>query len=135
MHAYERSARKTASEATPYGCRKKSARGRPAPLIVFRLFFTMIGRDRMQALAAVNGPPPNTASDNGARRNSGLSQRRRQATGGRSDSLVRLGQSRLSQDREVPIASRAKATPSREHTNERDTQRRGIAIAAPPDQS
>src|SRR5262245_23043943 len=63
MHAYERSARKTASEATPYGCRKKSARGRPAPLIVFRLFFTMIGRDRMQpkavqGLPAVNGPPP-----------------------------------------------------------------------------
>src|SRR5262249_27392151 len=33
------------------------------------------------------------------------------------------------------LASRATATPSREHTDERVTQRRGVAIAAPPDQS
>src|SRR5262245_14676266 len=48
----------------------------------------------------------------------GPPQRQRQAAGGRSDALARRGQSRLSQDREVPIASRAKATPSREHTDE-----------------
>src|SRR5215471_2927055 len=33
------------------------------------------------------------------------------------------------------LASRAQATPSREHTDERVTQRRGIAVAAPPHQS
>src|SRR5215831_9324955 len=76
-------------------------------------FSIVLYNDRLRSNATTRciGPrsgstAPNTASDKGARRNSDLPQRRRQATGGRSGALAHRGQPGLSQERQVPSIAR-----------------------------